>query len=248
MRRLLCFAAFVAAGLVLAVSAKAQSLAIDFQPTGGTTQAGFQAYEETNQVLPDGTGTDYAAFGTTVNVAVTAANLPDGNLDFRAVTRNGATSAGEKENDWLGVDTRTGGVDVTLTVTVSGLPAGFYSWFSTHHDGGSDATNGNLNGVADYEFIDASGSSGLIADGIIFSEQDELEPISAFSQLFVSDGSPVSLSIIMDNGQGDPLTDNNALFAFINSVEITAVPEPGALALVGCVSFGLGMIRRRRQA
>ena len=93
--------------------------------------------KKANSALPSATGTDYAAFGTTVNVTLGIANLPDGDPDFRAVARNGA--ADETINDWLGVDTRVDGVDVTMEIIVSGLPAGEYTWTSEHHDGGTGA-------------------------------------------------------------------------------------------------------------
>lgn len=220
------------------------SLSLDFQPTGGTTQAGFEAFEATNQVLPVG-GTAYSAFGLdNITVSLTTANLPDGNLDFRAVTRNG--TAGEKENDWLGVDTRGTagpGVDVTMTVSIAGLPAGLYSWISTHHDGGSGATNGNLIGTPDYEFIDGNGSTGIIANGLTISSQNLGNPISTFNRIFTANGTdPISLSLIMDNAQGG--TTSNALFALMNSVEITVVPEPSAIALLGFGLAGLMVWRR----
>ncbi len=99
----LAFVFLLAAALTSATNtANAETLALDFQPTGGTTAPGFQAFEATNQVIPVA-GTNYSAFGSTVNVSLTTANLPDGNLDFRAVTRNG--TANILTNDWIGVDT-----------------------------------------------------------------------------------------------------------------------------------------------
>jgi len=238
--------ALAAATMMIGVSGTAQagtatSLLLDLQPTGGTTAAGFEAYEATNQVLSTGAGTDYSAFGATVNVDVNASNLPDGNLDFRAVARDGAL--GDKENDWIGADTRNSGVDVSLSVIVSGLPAGQYSWVSTHHDGGSNATNGNLNGLSDYQFVDANGAGPVVADGITISEQNAGDPISTFSHSFQSNGSPVSFSMIMDNGQGGT---GNPLFALINSVEINLVPEPTTFALFGLGLVGMATTRRRK--
>jgi len=217
---------------------QAQTLALDFQQTGGTTAAGFQAFEATNQVLPV-SGSDYSAFGSTVTVSLATANLPDGNLDFRAVARNGALT--DMANDWIGVDLRNAGMDVALTVNVAGLPAGLYSWLSTHHDGGAGANNGNLSGMPDYSFTDSSG----IRSGVLnISSQNDADPISTFATTFASDGAnPVSFSMIMDQGQGD--VPGNALFVLINGVEITVIPEPATMALVGLGLMSLTFIRRR---
>ena len=189
------------------------------------------------------TGTSYPAFGSTVTVSLSVANLPDGNLDFRAVTRNGSLLA--LTNDWLGVDTRNAGTDVTMTISIAGLPAGEYTWLSQHHDGGPGATNGNLLGQADIVFIDASGSTGLVANGISFSSQNIGNPISTFTRNFTANGTdPVSLSMIMDNGQGGGTT--NALFAFANSLVIDQVPEPSS-ALLAIAAMAVLLSNRKRR-
>jgi hypothetical protein len=118
-----------------------------------------------------------------------------------------------------------------MTISIAGLPAGPYTWLSQHHDGGPGATNGNLLGTADIVFIDASGSTGLVPNGISFSSQNIGNPISTFSRSFTANGTdPVSLSMIMDNGQGSGGT-TNALFAFANSLVIDQVPEPSSAML-----------------
>ena len=238
--------AFVA---ILAIGAPVnaqQTLALDFQPTGGTTAAGFLAFEETNQVLP-GAGTTYPGIFTPTGptVSLTVANLPDGNLDFRAVARNGAAT--DTVNDWLGVDTRNTGTDVTMTIDVAGLPAGIYTWLSEHHDGGAGATNGNLNGAADFTFTDALGTSTGLQP---FSAQNNGDPISTFSTSFTSDGvNSVSLSLAMDLGQGlDPndIDTANHLFAFANSLVITQIPEPSTYVLLGAGLAVAALVRRRK--
>ena len=148
-------------------------------------------------------------------------------------------------NDWIGVDTRTPGTDVTFTLTITGLPAGAYNWLSGHHDGGVPASgtpSGNIDGTADYSFTDATGTNTL-ANGIIFSKQLDGDPPSFFSHDFTSNGSPIVFSMFKDEGQG-VAGDINAIFAFTNSLVITQIPEPSA-AVLGL--FGLlGLLRRRR--
>jgi hypothetical protein len=230
----------ISSAALLSVSglAYAETFSLDFQPTGGTTAPGFQAFEATNQTIPVA-GTNYSAFGSTVTVSLATANLPDGNLDFRSVARNG--TANSLTNDWIGVDTRNAGMNVTMTVNFAGLPAGLYSWLSTHHDGGPGATNGNLSGMPDYSFTDASG----VRTGILnLSSQNDADPVATFGTTFLSNGvAPVSFTMTMDNGQGD--VPANALFAFINGVQITNIPEPGTMLLFGLGLAGLAFARRR---
>ena len=245
MMKKILFPVTALAGLI--GTASGASLSLDIQPTGGTTAAGYLAFEATNQDASAGATANYTEFGSTITVTLTTANLPQGNLDFRAVTRNGTDGATNPHNDWIGVDTRTSGVDVTFTLTVSGLPAGNYTWLSGHHDGGVNAgSNGNLDGSADYSFTDASGSTGLIADGITFTRQDVPDTPSFLSLNFTSNGTDdVVFSMQMDENQRADPSDTNSLFAFANSLVIEdAVPEPST-ALLGLLG-GLGLLRRRR--
>ena len=235
----------LAASLVIgALPAFAGSFVIDFQGTGGTTAAGAAAFENTNQVLP-GAGTLYTTaaqqtaggsdIGSDITVTLSHANLPNGNLDFRSVSRNGA--AGETVNDWIGVDSRNGGTNVSLTITISGLAAGDYTWLSNHHDGGTGVTNGNQAAPATLTFNSASPQ---VVDAAFAHSAGNGGNTSyaQFSTAFTSDGSDVSLTIaVNDTGIAD--------FGFINDVTIAnAIPEPST-ALLGLLG-GLGLLRRRR--
>lgn len=218
----------------LASTANAAMLALDLQPTGGTTAAGFLPLEVDDKVVFPATGTDFAGteFGTTVNVTLSAANLRTGSGDYRSVARNGAAS--DIVNDWIGVDAR-GALNAEFTISVSGLPAGEYNWVSEHHDGGAGATNGNISGPANYSFTDSVGTT---AGTQPISQQNLSQPIESFSTSFTSDGmNPVSMT----------LTSAGAapIFVFTNSLVISAVPEPGSLMLVLFGLSNLGLIRRR---
>ena len=233
--------------LTLNQSATAQ-LMIDFgSDRSSRFAAGYTVQAERNMdpdVLSSGT---YSAFGGSVTVDVSGSNLPDGNLDWRAVNRSSFDPPGPSAdlvNDWIGVDTRGGSEPVTLTVKVSGLAPGNYNWLSYHHDGGPD---GNLDGQADYTFSDSNGAGALVANGITFSSGAAMEAISTFSTPFsITAGGIAQLDVIMVNGQGT-VDDTNSLFAFVNGLEITsAVPEPSSLSILGLISV-MAVTRRRRR-
>jgi hypothetical protein len=225
---------------------QAQPLKIDVQPTGGTTAPGWEAFEATNQDLGSIGSTAYSAFGGIGNVQVSLAieNLPAGsNNNFRAVARNGA--ADDFNNDWLGLDARDAStVDAALVFTISGLPVGTYDWTSYHHDGGAGSTNGNIDGLADYSLLDATGTT-TVADGIAFSREDMMQSVFSLSSTIVSDGSDVVFSIIKDNGQGDA-DDSNAIFGYIGAFEVSAVPEPSSSLMLIFGLLGLALVRRNR--
>lgn len=208
---------------------------LDLQPEGGTTAAGYEPFEAANQANPSAASHSYSAFGTTITVNLTTANLPDGNLDFRAVARSGPLT--EVYNDWLGVDTRADGVDVTMSLEFVGLPAGDYNWLSYHEDG-IENPNGNLDGGADYFLAGKTGTITFSTGG---------GPISTLSETFSSDGvNPVTFTMVMDNGQlGEDPSAVNRLFAFAGGVEVSVIPEPSTLALIGLGLLGLAVRRRR---
>jgi hypothetical protein len=194
----------------------AQTLALDFQPTNGTTAEGYEAFEVTNGTGYPEEGIDYNAFGTTINVAVAAANVENDPVDHRSVTRNGDIT--DVRNDWIGVDGRNaagGNPEATFTITVSGLPVGPYRWTNLLHDGGTGtagAGQGNINGNVRTTFADATG---LVEGTAVISSENPLQPTSSFVTEFTSDGSPVSLTM------GTTGTGGDAIFALAASLEIS---------------------------
>lgn len=226
----------------LAAASNAATLSIDFQPTGATTAAGYQAFEFTTQgAFP--VSAVYSEFGTNITISVSSANVGDNN-DNRSITRNGALT--DVRNDWLGVDARNavgGNPEALFTITLSGLPAGVYTWDSILHDGGTGASGpgqGNINGNIRTTFTDATGT--VNGTSVISAENPggdaPPQPQSNFTTSFTSDGSDVSLAL------GSTGTSGDAIFALASSLEVTSIPEPST-TLFGMVGL-LGLLRRRR--
>jgi len=173
--------------LLWAGAAQAQ-LKIDFSTTGGAVEDGYQAYVATHEVANTFTSQTFAAFGTNVTITPTwAANAPAEAMQMIDRTSRNAYT-GTHTNlliDWIGTDTRQVGDPMTLTI--SGLPAGTYSWLSYHHDVADQS------GVFSVTVNDATGSKTTADIGITDSEGTEegvvdFESITTFSTTIVSDG------------------------------------------------------------
>jgi hypothetical protein len=232
------FTSILVTGLAGMLPVGATTLALDFQPTGGTTAEGYVPYEFTTLgAFP--ISRDFSAFGTTISVAVNSSNIGDNN-DNRSIQRNGLLT--DVRNDWIGVDARNaagGNPEATISITVSGLPVGEYTWRSLLHDGGTGASGpgqGNINGNIRTTFVDALGS---VEGTAVISSENPVQPTSSFTTAFTSDGSPVSLTLGSTGVNGD------AIFVLTDSLELTLIPEPSAVALLVLGSFGLVGPRRR---
>lgn len=226
-----------------AFTAQSQAaLSIDFQPTGATTAAGYEAFEFTTQgAFP--VSSVFSALGTNVTVEISSANVGD-NADNRSVTRNGALT--DVRNDWLGVDARNvagGSPEATFKITLLGVPSGQYRWTSILHDGGTGANGagqGNIFGNIRTTFTDATGTTS--GTSVISAENPGggagPQTQSNFTTVFTSNGDPVSLTLGSTGANGD------AIFALAASLDVSAIPEPstGLLGLVGL----LALARRRR--
>jgi len=158
-------------------------LRIDFTRTGGPVAAGYEAYYAGHESAGTFTAQAYAAFGTTVTVWPAWPQQPAP----QAMQMIQRSSGSDLVVDWIGTDARVSQAN-PLVLTITGLPAGAYTWTSYHHDP-QDQT-----GLFDVTVTDAFGSS--TTAGVDISNGN-LSPdaMTAFQTYVVSDGhSPVTLS------------------------------------------------------
>jgi len=161
--------------LAFSPTVSAASLKIDFTPTSGLVEAGWQGYYADNESAGTFTAQSYAAFGTTVTVTPAWTNNP-----AQGARQMIARSTGSALVDWIGTDARVTKAD-PLVLFISGLPAGSYSWTSYHHDP-DDQT-----GLFDVIVADAGGLK--TAKGIDISNGDiPIEAMTTFQTTIVSDG------------------------------------------------------------
>ena len=261
------------------------ALWVDFNSTnqdgGPANAAGFQAYSRGHEVAADvgaagnrteTYGTSFALTGA-ANVSLTAdwPNTTD-NRVRQSIDRGAGNDANwadvnlEGVTDFLGIDTRTGnggngnwdgtnGTPTLMTLTLSGLPAGSYSWRSFHHDTENVHTGFRVR-------LDPGSGYAQLADGYMSDStpggspnsatNGSAGPVTSFAGMvaagsiydtsFTSDGSDVVFEFAPYAGTfGNAV--HNQIWG-INGFQLTQVPEPSSsfLALLG----GLFLLRRRR--
>ena len=164
------------------------ALKVDFGLSTGPVQSGYQGYFAVNAVPSSFTAQSYSVFGTTVTIRPTwVAGAVAGAM--RMVDRGGGSDTPDLLRDWIGTDNRQQPGD-PMTLTISGLPPGLYSWLSYHHD------TGNQTGPFDVTVNDALGPATTLNIDCTSGESDGIRRIAdaaTFATQIVSDGSDVTL-------------------------------------------------------
>lgn len=158
-------------------------LKIDFTPTDGTVEEGYDAYYADHETASSFTVQSFSAFGSTVTVTPSWASGAAA-AAMQMIDRGGDDGFDMPDllRDWIGTDTRQDGNPLTLTV--SGLPAGKYSWLSYHADG-QDQT-----GIFEVTVNDASGSTTTSDIDISDTDSDlnTMDEITIFETEFLTRG------------------------------------------------------------
>ena len=183
------------------------------------TQDEFEAYNARNEAGSDFVPVDYSAFGTIVTVIPT---WTTGAADAAKQSWWRTPNNGYPEDDanmfalmvdWIGTDLRQTGNPLTLTI--SGLPAGTYTWKSYHHDvyNISDSVfNVTLHDVTGTNVVGTGIQSSCSEQGV-----NAIENVTTFETTIVADGTnAVSLEF---NGTG--ATDTFETMFMMNGFELT---------------------------
>ena len=243
------------------------------QDGGPHNQAGFEPYDAGHEVAADFDTKTYSAFGTTVSVTPDWPNTTDNRV--RQMIDRGSGNDNNWNNadgdidlvtDWLGIDTRTGnggngnwdgttGTPTYMTLTLGGLPAAMYEWKSFHHD------TENVHGDFTVEISTDGGATWeALLDGLMTDSTPGGNPDSSgFTPPGPWVGPDVDLLLstyefsFVADGQNDvllrfaPLSNTGVHRQLwgINGFELTIIPEPTTLSLLGL--GGLLALRRRRR-
>lgn len=273
MKRFCTIASAIALVVVGTTTVSAQNLWVDFNSTtqdgGPHNQAGYQAYDAGHEVAADFVTKSYSAFGTTVNLTPDWPDTTDNRVE-QMIDRgpgNDANWMGAKLDlltDFIGIDTRTAnggngdydgatGTPTRMTLTLSGVPAGEYTWRSYHHD----TENIHTSFLVDYS---VDGGSTFMSLGEFKGTNSTPGSNPPEPAVFQGEGGmdPAMLSSTVDFGlmatgsdivlQFTPLSNTgvHAQILAVNGFELSLVPEPSSLALTLGALLGLLGIARRR--
>ncbi len=203
-----------------------ETLRIDFGTSGSPVQSDYAAYTASHESSGSFTTQSYSVFETTVSVtpswASGAVDAVMQMLDRGPEAYEDATEA--LMQDWIGSDTRSAGDPLTLTI--SGLPAGEYTWVSYHTDTEPTANIGTF----DVTVNDATGSVTTTDIQCTNSSATTFDSVAKFETTLVSDGSDVSLVF---DCQPYSTAYNEAWFVMNGfKIEFNQEPDPNLPVLI----------------
>jgi len=208
---------------VMVVSAAQAQLKIDFTQTGDPVEAGYEGYFADHEVAATFTAQSYSAFGTTVTVTPSwAAGATAAAMQMIDRGGDDGEDTPDLMRDWIGTDNRQPGNPMTLTI--SGLPVGAYSWLSYHHD------TDNQTGLFDVTVNDAIASTTTLDIDISSLDNDgvtNLADATTFTTTIASDGTN-PINFVFSAQVSAPIAE---AFFVMNGFELAASTTPLAIPL-----------------
>jgi len=243
MKRTLLAAATLVASIGACSFADASSiLSINLSRSGAPSEAGFTNWETGDNSLPS----DLTIGGLTLSAPSAGINA---GTTLRSIDRGGNDGYGGTLADltqtWWGQRATSTGPGGFITIDLSGLAAGDYTFTSWHLDH-EDQTGqmkvelsddgGSFIDVSSFDLVNvAGGGAGQPA------ENATGPAVSTFN--FTSTGADLQFRFTNTSVDG---AGSSGAFAVVNGFSIEVIPEPSSLA-AGAAGMGLLLARRRRR-
>jgi len=230
-----------------ATSSLAATISVNLTRSGAPTETGFTNWETNDDTLPSNlSGISFGSDTLTFSTPVGGINA---GTTLRSINRGGddgyAGPFANMSQTWWGQRQSSTGPGGFVTVNISGLSAGSYSFTSWHLDH-EDQTGGMT-----VDFSDNGGSSftnsvvpsfdllNYAGGGSVPVPADNAAAPYAATFDFVSTGADVQIRF-----RNNASTNSSEAFALTNGFQLTQIPEPSAVLLGG---LGLlALLRRRR--
>lgn len=243
--------AVAAATLALGTDAHAALIDVNLTKSGAPSAAGFTDWQSGDNSLP----TDLTIGSYTLSAP--SAGINSGTT-LRSIDRGGNDGYGDApENEplpnltqtWWGQRESSTGSGGFITIDISGLAAGQYTFTSWHLD------HEDQTGIMKIEFSDDNGATftdavtgldliNFAGGGAGQTAENATGPLVARFN-FTSTGADVQFRFTNTSVDDVDGANSSGAFSLVNGLSVAVVPEPASLALLGLGSLLIASRRRR---
>lgn len=213
----------------------------------GPTEAGFTNWATNDNTVPNNLSATLGSDSLTLSAPSTGINA---GTTLRSIDRGGndgyAGPLASLSQTWWGQRQTSTGPGGYITINISGLSAGNYSFTSWHLDhedqtGGMKVEFSNNGGTTFTDAVPAFDLLNYAGGGSVPVPADNAAAPYEASFNFVSTGADVQIRFT-----NTASTNSSQAFSLTNGFELTVIPEPSSTLMVGLLA-GVGLLRRRRE-
>jgi hypothetical protein len=227
-------------------TAHAALVSVNLTRSGAPTETGFTNWATNDNTVPGNLLLTLGTDNLTLSAPVSGINA---GTSLRSIDRGGndgyAGPLASLSQTWWGQRQTPTGPGGYITINISGLSAGNYSFTSWHLDhedqtGGMKVEFSNNGGGSFTDVVAAFDLLNYKGGGSVPVPADNAAAPYEASFNFVSTGADVQVRFT-----NVASTNSSEAFSVTNGFQLTVIPEPSSSLLVG-LAAGFGLLRRRR--